>query len=94
MSTAENQRPITQWVADNVNHKVKTLTGKRTFHGMDIISLSASSKTKFYGLKRLKHDEKVNPSLEYQVKVFFLFSMLSIYNTSTRHIPISYAGVN
>ena len=72
MNTAENQRPITQWVADNVNHKVKTLTGKGTFYGMDIISLSASSKTKFYAIKRLKHDEKVNPSLE-SSKGFFSF---------------------
>ena len=28
---------LSQWVADNVDHDINTLTGKGTFHGMGII---------------------------------------------------------
>ena len=31
---------FTQWVADNVDHNVRTLDGKNTFHGMGMIAVS------------------------------------------------------
>ena len=31
---------VTQFVADNVDHNIATIDGKRTFHGMDIIAIS------------------------------------------------------
>ena len=34
------QGAFVQWVADNVDHNIATLTGKGTFHGMGIISIS------------------------------------------------------
>ena len=33
---------IVQWVADNVDHNIITLTGKETFHGMGLISIHSS----------------------------------------------------
>ena len=42
---------FTQWVADNVDHNICTLTGKCTFHGMGIISVS-SSKLKYEIVQR------------------------------------------
>ena len=35
---------FTQWVADNVDHNINTLTGKGTFHGMGIISVTQPGK--------------------------------------------------
>ena len=35
---------FTQWVADNVDHNINTLTGKDTFHGMGIISATQPGK--------------------------------------------------
>ena len=56
--TQEDQRThFTQWVADNVDHNIRTLTGKGTFHGMGIISIS-SSKRKCGVIQRLKHNTK------------------------------------
>ena len=40
-----------QWVADNVDHNIRTLTGKGTFHGMGIIAIS-SSKLEYDAIKR------------------------------------------
>ena len=45
---------FTQWAADNVDHNIRTLTGKITFHGIGIISIS-SSKLKYEVIHRLKH---------------------------------------
>ena len=36
------QGTFTQWVADNVDHNVATLSGEGTFHGMGIIAVSTS----------------------------------------------------
>jgi hypothetical protein len=36
---------FTQWVGDNVDHNIRTLDGKDTFHGMRLISISASPRT-------------------------------------------------
>ena len=41
MPTEDNNH-FTHWVADNVDHSIATLTGKNTFHGMGIISISSS----------------------------------------------------
>ena len=38
MEATETEHFI-QWVRDNVNHNIQTLTGKWTFHGMVIISM-------------------------------------------------------
>ena len=35
---------FTQWVADNVDHNINTLTGKGTFDGIGIISVTQSGK--------------------------------------------------
>ena len=50
-----------QWVADNVDRNIRTLTGKGTFHGMEIIAIS-SSKLKYDAIKRLEHNNKVDLS--------------------------------
>ena len=36
-----NTSSFTQWSADNVDHNIITLTGKGTFHGMGIISMTS-----------------------------------------------------
>ena len=41
------QRPFMQYVADNVDHNVRTLDGRGTFHGMGIISVSTFPKGTF-----------------------------------------------
>ena len=45
-----------QWVADNVDHNIVTLTGKGTFHGMGVISITSkpSSIVTTTAIKRLK----------------------------------------
>ena len=42
MLTEYPQGTFTQWVADNVDHNVATLSGEGTFHGMGIIAISTS----------------------------------------------------
>ena len=49
---ADESVKFTQWVADNVDHNICTLTGK----GMGIISISSSSSQRFEVIKRLKHN--------------------------------------
>ena len=47
MDGVENMDEIsnfTQWVADNVDHNINTLTGKGTFDVMGIISVTQSGK--------------------------------------------------
>ena len=36
------QGTFTQWVTDNVDHNIATLSGEGTFHGMGIIAVSTS----------------------------------------------------
>ena len=43
-----------QWVADNVDHNVATLTGKGTFHGMGIICVDTKPTGSFRKIPRLK----------------------------------------
>ena len=38
MEATETEHFI-QWVRDNINHNIQTLTGRWTFHGMVIISM-------------------------------------------------------
>ena len=45
------QSTFTQWVADNIDHNVATLTGEGTFHGMRIIAVS-TSKDKTHVVKK------------------------------------------
>jgi len=45
--TSDN-RPFMQYFADNVDHNVRTLDGRGTFHGMDVISVSAFPKGTFH----------------------------------------------
>ena len=45
------QGTFTQWVADNVDHNIATLSGEGTFHGMGIIAVS-TSKDKTYLVKK------------------------------------------
>ena len=47
-----------QWVADNVDHNLVTLTGKGTFHGMGVISISATNTSNATVIKRLKESRK------------------------------------
>jgi len=42
LPTSDN-RPFMQYVADNVDHNVRTLDGLGTFHGMGVISVSTFS---------------------------------------------------
>lgn len=46
-----------QWAADNVDHNICTLTGKGTFHGMGIISMSSQSTIPDRSIARLKKNE-------------------------------------
>ena len=50
-----------QWVANNVDHNIRTLTGKGTFHGMEIIAIT-SSRLKYDAIKRSKHNNNVDLS--------------------------------
>ena len=57
----ENKPEFVQWVADNVDHNVITLTGKDTFHGMGIISITQpEQKLQQQQVLRLKHRKKVS----------------------------------
>ena len=52
-----NDNAFAHWSADNVDHNIITLTGKETFHGIGIISMSDnSSNTKT--IKKLKYTLK------------------------------------
>ena len=44
-----------QWAADNVDHNIRTLTGKGTFHGMGIISVCSGQTSKLQAIKHLRH---------------------------------------
>ena len=48
----EHQSQFTQSVADNVDQNIRTLTGKGTFNGMGIISVSTKSKNSAKSIKR------------------------------------------
>ena len=88
MNTVESQGSFMQWVADNVDHNIQTLTGKGTFHGKDIISISASSKTKFCTIKILKLDPKVNLSnASVKVTPYYGSSEIKIKFNSVKDLP-------
>ena len=57
----DNMTNFVQWVADNVNRNIRTLTGNGPFYGMGIIVIS-SSKLKYDAIKRLKHNKKADLS--------------------------------
>ena len=58
--TQNNDDEFTQWVADNVDHNLVTLTGKGTFHGMGIISVSSKAEIRYTAVKRLKERKKTS----------------------------------
>ena len=66
----KDQEPVTeqgfaQWVADNVDHNVATLTGKNTFHGMGIICVSEKPLQGRYGnIPRIKERRKASSFVE------------------------------
>ena len=47
-----------QWVADNVDQNLKTLTGKGTLYGMGVISVSSSSTVRQVAVNRQKEGRK------------------------------------
>ena len=49
-----------QWVADNVDHNQVRLTGKVTFHGMGVISISTSSTVRNTPVKRIEERAKAS----------------------------------
>ena len=51
----ETANGFKQWVADNVDHNIATLTGKRTFHGMGIICVEKKQVGSFGKVPRLKN---------------------------------------
>ena len=65
---SENTMPVfTQWVADNVDHNIATLTGKGTFHGMGVISCSTSLVTNLtQKIKRLKERKWTSTFVEHR----------------------------
>ena len=61
-NTQEDQMTnFAQCVTSNVDHNIRTLTRKETFHGMGIIAISFS-KLKYDVIKRLKYNSKVDLS--------------------------------
>ena len=65
---SENTMPVfTQWVADNADHNIATLTGKVTFHGMGVISCSTSLVTNLtQKIKRLKERKWTSTFVEHR----------------------------
>lgn len=61
---ADCEHPFVQFIADNVDHNTRTLTGSGTFHGMGIISASVFQHGQFKnfqtGIPRLKEYIKAN----------------------------------
>ena len=51
---AESNNDYKQWVADNVDHNVATMTGNGTFHGMGIICVDSEPTGRFGNIPRLK----------------------------------------
>ena len=49
-----------QWVGDNVEHNIRTLTGIGTFHGMGIISIHSNSNNNFKAISRRQHKSVTN----------------------------------
>ena len=58
MEKDDNQERVNdgfkQWFADNVDHEIATLTGRRTFHGMVVICVDSQHTGGFGKIPRLK----------------------------------------
>ena len=50
----ESNNDYKQWVADNVDRNVATVTGKGTFHGMGIICVDSKPTGSYGNIPRLK----------------------------------------
>lgn len=61
-ATDDNKPEFIQWVADNVDHNLVTLTGKGTFHGMGVISIAQPAVTQQHNhrVPRLKERKKIS----------------------------------
>ena len=53
----EHMTNFVQWIENNVNHILRTSTGKGTIHGMGIITVTIS-KLRYDAIKRLKHNKE------------------------------------
>ena len=53
----DQQGTFTQWVSDNVDHNICTLTGRGTFHGMGTMAVSSKSEKRVASIKRLKNKQ-------------------------------------
>ena len=53
-------KTFVQWVADNADHNQVTLTGKGTFHGMNIISTSTFQMIKDVPVQRITDRRKAS----------------------------------
>ena len=49
-----------QCVGDNVDHNIRTLNGKGTFHGIGIISIHSNSNSNFKAISRRQHKSVTN----------------------------------
>ena len=58
MKKDDNQERVNdrfkQWVADNVDHNIATLTSRVTFHGMGIVCMDSQPTRGFGKIPRLK----------------------------------------
>lgn len=70
--TQNNDDKFTQWVADNVDHNLVTLTGKGTFHGMGIISVISKAEIRYTAVKRLKERKKASIFVKEEVYMLMI----------------------
>ena len=66
------EEPFKQWSADNVDHNLRTLTGKGTFHGMGIVSMSSREAKTCKAIKRLKKNENIKFAMQGLFKLFLI----------------------
>ena len=51
---------FTQWVGDNVNYNIGTLTGEERLHGMKFMSIPSNSNSNFKAISRRQHKSVTN----------------------------------
>jgi hypothetical protein len=64
-----SESTFAQWVADNVDHDIATLSGKGTFHGMGIICSDSKPAGQFGNIPRLKKTPAASFVKERGVKI-------------------------
>ena len=60
----EKSEAFVQWVADNVDHNIVTLTGQGTFHGLGMISIKSSVNATAPSVPRFKQRRKTSDFIE------------------------------